>query len=83
MTADKIGVVFGNQVSRAYRLGAEAQMRDGNRAGFFRVVNEIALGVQIGRFADNFNGVFIGADRAVAAQAVKHGLKVSACASVR
>jgi len=49
-------------------------MRDGNRAGFFRVINEITLSELLGRFADNFDGVFIGAYRAVTAQTVKHGL---------
>ena len=43
MAADKIGVVFTNQISGADRIRAEAQMRDGNRAGFFRVINKITL----------------------------------------
>ncbi len=74
MTADKVGVVFTNQISGTDRIWAEAQMRNRNCAGFFRVIDEITLSELFGRFADNFNGVFIGAYRAVTTQTVKHGL---------
>ena len=45
MAGHKVGLVRFDQVWGVDRLGAEAQMRDGHRAGFLRVVIEIALGV--------------------------------------
>ncbi len=60
-----------NQIAGADRPGAEAEMRNGHRARFFRVVNEITLRVIIGIFADNLDGILIGADGAVRAQAVE------------
>ena len=62
-----------DQVRRADRLRAEAQVRDRHRAGLLRVVDEIALGVVVGLVADDLDRVLVGADRAVGAQAVEHG----------
>ena len=46
-------------------------MGDGERAGFFGVVDEVALGAMISFFADDFDGVLIGADSAVGTKAIK------------
>ena len=63
----------GNQVAGMDRLGAEAQVRDGDGAGFLRVVDEIALGVVVGFLADDLDGVLVGAHGAIGAQAVEQG----------
>ena len=43
MAGDEVGLA--DQVGRADRPRAEAQVRDGDRAGLLRVVDEVALGV--------------------------------------
>ncbi len=48
-------------------------MRDGLRAGFMGVVDEIALGVEAGILGDDFDAVFIGADRAIGAEPEEDG----------
>ncbi len=70
MAGDKAGPV--DQVGRVDRPRAEAHMRDGNGAGFFRVVNEVALGIHRRVFADDLDRVLAGPDRPVAAQPVEH-----------
>ena len=45
MAGDEIGLL--DEVGRADWLPAESQMRYGNRARFFRVVDEISLGEEI------------------------------------
>ncbi len=70
MAGQEVGLV--DQVGAADRLRAEAQVRDGHRAGLLRVVDEVALGVVVGRLADDLDRVLVGADRAVGAQAVEH-----------
>ena len=42
-------------------------------AGFLGVIDEVALGVEVGVFADDFDGVLVGADGAVGAQAEEDG----------
>ena len=68
-----------DQVGRADRFGAKAQVRDGHRAGFLRVVDEVTLGVIVGFFADDLDRVLVGADGAIRAQAEEdaaHGFGV-------
>ena len=60
-----------DQVSRADRLGAEAQVGHRDRSGFFGVVNEIALGLEPGGFADDFDAAFVGTDGAIGTQAIE------------
>ena len=50
-------------------------MRYGDGSGLSGIVNEITLGITLGFIADNLDRVFIGADRAVTAQSVKHGIE--------
>src|SRR5690242_7753613 len=45
MAGDKVGLV--DQIRRLDGVWAKAQMRGGHRAGLFRVIDEIALGVVI------------------------------------
>ena len=71
MAGDEVGAV--DQVRRVDRPRAEPHVRDGDRAGFLRVVDEVALGVHRRVFADDLDRVLAGADRAVAAQSVEHG----------
>ena len=60
-----------DQVGRADGLGPEAQVGNRDRSGFFGVVNEIALGLEPGDFADDFDAAFVGTDGAIGAQAVE------------
>lgn len=52
-------------------VGTEAQVAYGYAAGFFGVVAVVALGVEVGLLADDFDGVFVGAHGAVGAEAVE------------
>ncbi len=69
MTGDEAGAV--HQVRGSDRLLARAQMRDGDRAGFLRVVDEVALREELGFLADDLDRVLVGADRAVRAEPVE------------
>ena len=50
----------------------EAQVRDRDRAGLLRVVDEVALGVVVRLLADDLDRVLVRADGAVAAEAEEH-----------
>ncbi len=63
-----------DQIGRADGAGAETKVRHRARARLFGVVHKIPLRIQGGVFADNFDAVFVGAHRAVGAQAEKEGL---------
>ena len=71
VAGDKAGLV--DEVSRVDRLGAEAQVGNGDGAGLLGVVDEIALGVIVGILADDLDRVLVGADGAIRAEAVEHG----------
>ncbi len=73
VAGDETGL--GDQVRRLDRGRPEAQMRDGLRARFMRVVDEIPLGIQPGILGDDLHAVLVGADRAVRAQAEEHGAR--------
>ncbi len=62
-----------DQVGGADRARAEAQMRDGDRAGLLRVVDEVALRVQAGLLGDDLDRVLVRADGPVRAEAVEDG----------
>ncbi len=68
----EVGLVGFDQVGGVDRLGAEAQVGGGDRAGLLRVVDEVALGEVIGLFADDLDRVLVGAHRAVGAEAEEH-----------
>ena len=58
-----------NEVRTADRIRTEAQMGNGDAAGFLGVIRKVALGVHIGVVADDLDGVLVGADRAVRTEA--------------
>src|SRR5512133_883618 len=59
-------------VRGADRLGAKAQVRNGNRAGFLRVVDEVALRAIIGFFTDDLDRVLVRANGAIGTQAEEY-----------
>jgi hypothetical protein len=61
-----------DQVAGADRPRPKAQVRHRERTRFLRVVDEIALGIQGRVFADDRDRVFVGADRAIGAEAIDH-----------
>ncbi len=65
---------FLDQVGAVDRVGAEPQMRDGARTGLLGVINKVALRVEIRLFADDLDGVLVGAHGAVGAEAEEHGI---------
>ena len=71
MTGDKVGVV--DQVRRVNGVLAETEMRNGDGAGLLGVIDKVGLGIIVGGFADDFNGVLVGANGAVRTKAVEHG----------
>jgi hypothetical protein len=60
-----------DQVGRADRVGPEAQVRNGETTGLLGVVEEVALGVVVGLFADDLDRVLVGAHGAVGTHAVE------------
>ncbi len=78
MTGDEVGVV--DQVRGVDRLFAEAEVRDGDGAGFLGVIDEVGLGKVLGGLADDLDGVLVGADGAVGTEAEEHRF-VGACPS--
>ena len=63
---------LGDQISSADRFRAEAQVRDGLRAGLLRVVDEVALRVQSLLATEDLDRVLVRSHRAVGAQAEEH-----------
>lgn len=57
-------------------LFAESEVRNRLATRFFRVVDEVTLREHRGIFADDFDGVFVGADGAVATQTEEDGARV-------
>ena len=57
-----------DQVGRPDRSRTEAQMRDRHGPRFLRVVDEVALHVEVRLFADDLDRILVGADRAVRTQ---------------
>ncbi|MNL67596.1 hypothetical protein D3C87_1921980 [compost metagenome] len=69
MAADKIGMR--NQIGRTDRLLADAQMRNGQTACFFGVINEIPLRIPRRRVTNNLDVVLRCRDATVATQTIK------------
>jgi hypothetical protein len=74
VAADEVPLAAGDELGMrdepggADGLRSEAKMRDGDGAGFLGVVDEVALGEEVGLFADDLDGVFVRADGAVGAE---------------
>ena len=69
VTGDEVGFV--DQVRGNDLVLAETQMRDGHGTGFFGIVNKVALSGVVGFRTNDFDGVLVGANRAVGTEAVK------------
>jgi len=72
MTSHEVGLLY--HVSRSDGLGAEAEMRYGDASRLLRVVDEIALGVEVRAFAYDLDAVLVGADRAVSPKSEEYRL---------
>jgi len=64
-----------NERGRAELDGGSSEMRDRHRAGFARIVHEVALHPAVRAFTDNLDRVLVGADRSVGAESEEHGSK--------
>ena len=69
VAGEEVGLV--DEVAGVYRVGAEAQVADGVAAGLLGVVAVVALGVEVGLLAYYLDGVLVGADGSVRAEAVE------------
>ena len=69
MARDEVGAI--DQVRRADRAGAEAEVRDRDRARLLRVVDEVGLRVPAGVLADDRDRVLVRSDGPVGAEAVE------------
>ena len=78
VAADVSRNVARNEVGSRYqprhidRAFSKTQVRGGDSAGLFGVVNEIRLSVHIGIVSDDFDAVFVGTDRSVGSEPPKH-----------
>jgi hypothetical protein len=63
-----------DQIGRADRTRAEAQVRHRHRAGLLRVVDEVALRRELGRLAEDLDRVLVGRHRAIGAESPEHGV---------
>ncbi len=70
MAANEVGGL--DQVRRVDRVGSETQVRNGARAGLFRVIHEVALRIVLGFLADDLDRVLVRAHRAVGAETEEH-----------
>src|SRR5580700_7524908 len=71
VAGDKVGA--GYQIAGSNRLRPESQVRNGDRTGLLRVIDEISLRVIVGILTDYLDRILIRAHGAVRAQAVEHG----------
>ena len=67
VTSDKIGTVY--QIRHIDRAGAEAQVRYGYAAGFFRIVSKVCLCIHIRVITDDLDSTLVCADRSVRTEA--------------
>ncbi len=72
VTGHKAGHALLHQIAGADVGFAEAQVRHRHRAGFLRVVNEVALGLKLGGFADDLDRVLVGRHGAVGTEPPEH-----------
>ena len=72
MAGDEVRAL--DEVGGADRLGTESQVGHGDRARLLGVVDEVALGEEVGALADDLHRRLVGADGAVRAKPEEHGL---------
>ena len=65
MAGHEVRLVRFDEIRCADGFWSKAQVRHGHRAGFLRVVVEVALGEVVGLFADDLDRVLVRADCAV------------------
>ena len=80
VTGDEVGAL--DEVAGADRVGAHAQVRDGDGARLPGVVDEVPLRVQVGVLADDLDGTLAGADGPVRTRPEEHRLLLSSRARV-
>ena len=71
MAGHEIGAA--DEIGGTNRLRPEPQVRHRHAAGFLGIIDEIALRVIFGAFADDLDGILVRADGAVRTQAVEQG----------
>ena len=67
MAGNELGMA--DQVWSPDRFGSKAQVRDGHCAGFLGVVVEVSLGIIVGLFANDLDGVLICSNSTIRTQA--------------
>src|SRR6266545_6676008 len=72
MTGDEIRLIQLNEIRRTDWLRTKSQMRHCHRAGFLRVVIEVALGEVISLFTDDLDRVLVRADCSICTQTEEH-----------
>ena len=75
VAGDEVGIL--DEVRRADRLRPEAQVRHRHRTRLLRVVDEVALGEQVGVLADDLHRRLVRPDRAVGAEPEEHRLHLT------
>ena len=75
MAGHEVGVV--DEVGGPDRLRAEAQVRDRHRSRLLGVVDEVALGEEVGLLADDLHRRLVRADGAVGSEAEEHRLHLT------
>ena len=73
VAGDEIGLPGPDEIRRPDRTRPEPQVRDGHRARLLRVVDEVALRVQLGALADDLDRALVRAHRPVGPKAEEHG----------
>src|SRR5262245_11709072 len=71
MAADEICAF--DEIGRTNWLRAKPEMGDRRGTRLFGIVHKISLSVIVSVLADDFDGIFVGADGAVGTEAVKEG----------
>ena len=71
VAGDEPGAI--HEIRRSDGARARSQMRNGDRARLLRVVDEVALGEEVCLLADDLDGVLVGTDGPVGAEAVEDG----------
>ena len=72
VTGDEVGIVFNDQIRAGIGLGPKRRCEMVTEPDFFRVVNKITLGIEIGFFTNDLDRVLVGAHSAISTQTKEH-----------